>query len=462
MIEEVRAGQREGSIVSSKTFDQNAQDNEETWEALRRELEDIGISPPIIIEKRHFIIAWFQEAIAAGKLEEHASSDLDDSAVSLYGSNISVEEFSLPNLGNSENNINSDSVLAEEMSSVMITQSSQEYITTREALPQIQRPSQQSDSPQYRSPLQKTKDSRLSVSYLLNILRGKDKQFLASAVDGDVAMVEDLLEKGADIGVRDTIFYTALHHSACRDNVVMAQLLIKKGANMEAKTIDGWTPLLLAASRGRKRIVQLLLETGADIESTDKQGRTALLCAARGRHDSTVRLLLDSGADIEPKHESRNKALIYAAGNGFDSTVQLLLDRGADIEWEYCRHRPLTEAANMGKDSVVRLLVEKGADINFICSFGRTALLLVAWKGSDSSVELLLDRGADIESKDDDGYTALIQASILCKFVGAELVIEGGARINARTKEGKTALSEAKSNGYKQMVRKLKNYGAEL
>lgn len=370
MIEEVRAGQREGSTVSSKTFDQNAQDNGETWEALRRELEDIGISPSVIIEKRHFIIAWFQEAVAAGKLEEHASSDLDDSAISLYGSDIAVEEFSLPNLGNSESDINSDSVLAEEMSSVMITQSSQEHITTREALPQIQRPSQQSDSPQYRPPLQKTKNSRLSLSYLLNILRVKDKQFLASAVDGDVAMVEELLEKGADIGVRDAIGHTALHLSAFKDNVVMAQLLIKKGANMEAKSSDGWTPLLVAASRGRKRIVQLLLETGADIESTDSFGQTALLWAARGRHDSTLRLLLDSEADIESKHESRNRALIDAARYGFDSTVQLLLDRGADIEWERYKDRPLIMAATSAKDSVVRLLVERGADINFISMSG--------------------------------------------------------------------------------------------
>ena len=50
---------------------------------MRRELEDVGISPGVISEKRQFIIAWFQEAVAAGRLDEDVPSDDDESSVLL-------------------------------------------------------------------------------------------------------------------------------------------------------------------------------------------------------------------------------------------------------------------------------------------------------------------------------------------------------------------------------------------
>lgn len=67
--------------MSVQTIDTVARNNQETWDVLRRELEDVGISPGVISEKRQFIIAWFQEAVAAGKLEEDVPSDDDESLV---------------------------------------------------------------------------------------------------------------------------------------------------------------------------------------------------------------------------------------------------------------------------------------------------------------------------------------------------------------------------------------------
>lgn len=81
LIAEVRTGKREGSVVSTKTFDTAVQNDRETWDALRRELEDIGISPGVITEKRSFIIAWFQEAVGAGKLEEDVPFEEDEAGI---------------------------------------------------------------------------------------------------------------------------------------------------------------------------------------------------------------------------------------------------------------------------------------------------------------------------------------------------------------------------------------------
>lgn len=76
LISEVRSGRRQGSVISSQTFDRN---EHETWTQLRRELEDVGISSTVIQEKRDFLIAWFREAIAAGKLDEEETEPMQTS-----------------------------------------------------------------------------------------------------------------------------------------------------------------------------------------------------------------------------------------------------------------------------------------------------------------------------------------------------------------------------------------------
>lgn len=92
---QIRAGKREGSVVSTQSFDTITQKDRETWEALRRELEDIGISPGIITEKREFIIARFREAVAMGKLGEADPSDDSESTISSYESDDSAETSGL-------------------------------------------------------------------------------------------------------------------------------------------------------------------------------------------------------------------------------------------------------------------------------------------------------------------------------------------------------------------------------
>ena len=70
LITEIRSGKREGSVISTRTVDSIARNDRIAWEMFRKELEDVGVSSSVIAEKRQFLIVWFQEAVAAGKLEE--------------------------------------------------------------------------------------------------------------------------------------------------------------------------------------------------------------------------------------------------------------------------------------------------------------------------------------------------------------------------------------------------------
>ena len=67
---EFRAGRREGSVISTISAEDVDPSDDFIWQRLRSELEDLGVSPRTIDEKRTFIVSWFAQALKAGDFEE--------------------------------------------------------------------------------------------------------------------------------------------------------------------------------------------------------------------------------------------------------------------------------------------------------------------------------------------------------------------------------------------------------
>ena len=102
---------------------------------------------------------------------------------------------------------------------------------------------------------------------------------------------------------KDSEGRTALWWAAAGRHVAMVQLLLEKGANIEAKDRTSSTALYIAASRGYKDIVQLLLEKRANIEAKNEYGQTALSITAFYGYKDIPQLFLEKGADIEAKNK---------------------------------------------------------------------------------------------------------------------------------------------------------------
>ncbi|KAH8895403.1 purine and uridine phosphorylase, partial [Thozetella sp. PMI_491] len=97
----------------------------------------------------------------------------------------------------------------------------------------------------------------------------------------------------------------------------VVQQLLDKGADIEAKDTEySQTPLSWAAQKGHEAVVQQLLDKGADIEAKDKSSLTPLLRAAQNGHEAVVQQLLGKGADIEAKDDYSLTPLSRAARNG--------------------------------------------------------------------------------------------------------------------------------------------------
>ena len=146
------------------------------------------------------------------------------------------------------------------------------------------------------------------------------------------------------------------------DYAKIMQQLLDKGADVESKDSSGWTPLLWAAWNGNEEIIQLLLDKGADIESKDSSGLTPLSWAAEKGHKEIVQLLLDRGANIESKNSFGWTPLLWAAWNGNKEIIQLLLDKGANIESKDSSGlTPLSWAAEKGHKEIVQPPLHNGA-----------------------------------------------------------------------------------------------------
>ena len=87
---------------------------------------------------------------------------------------------------------------------------------------------------------------------------------------GDLKAVQQILESGVDINLRDLTGFTPLHWAAMNNQMEVAGFLIKKGADINARESKyNLSPLDIARTRKIKEMEQLLLKNGA--KSLDPQ-----------------------------------------------------------------------------------------------------------------------------------------------------------------------------------------------
>ncbi len=103
------------------------------------------------------------------------------------------------------------------------------------------------------------------------------------------------------------------------------KLLVDRGADVNVKNSGGMTPLMMASTKGNVDVVNALLEKGADINARDSHKRTALFMAARGGHGNVAKILLDKGIDVTAVDKDGHTAQ-QEAKNSNQPGVMTLID----------------------------------------------------------------------------------------------------------------------------------------
>lgn len=80
----------------------------------------------------------------------------------------------------------------------------------------------------------------------------------AAAAKGNLAVVEALLERGAEVNARQQKGFTPLHTAAANGDVALAKLLLAHGADAQAQDDQGRTPRMLAREKGHHEVAALL------------------------------------------------------------------------------------------------------------------------------------------------------------------------------------------------------------
>ena len=229
---------------------------------------------------------------------------------------------------------------------------------------------------------------------------------------GDAALVERLLERGAQVD-EGRRHLTPLALAARRRAGNIVAVLRAAGA---VPSIVSWTYL------GERRRVEAELARQPELARLhDEAGTPLLLHASEAMRPEIVTLLLDRGAslaDTDPGGETalhRIADLRRAPQREAETMAALLLDRGADPNarnWDEVT--PLHQGVRARNLAVVKVLLERGADPNARDKRGSTPLRrAVSGTGASHTAgtgalmaplaRLLLEHGADPDAVDKRG-----------------------------------------------------------
>ena len=220
---------------------------------------------------------------------------------------------------------------------------------------------------------------------------------MSAAVAGNVGVINQLVERGADTNAASTISNLAPvmyairsnHHDAaglclfvcavCVDfrftlvcfvwlwllvlKLDNTAALIKGGATVNVVDGDLRSPLIHSAIIGTAATITLLLDAGADLEHRDSDGNTALAAAVAAGNLPTVSRLIAAGANVNSVDNDGASVILIAATAGHVGLLRQLARAGGDVLLAaHDGTTPLMEGVQAGAGGVVQALLELGAD----------------------------------------------------------------------------------------------------
>ncbi len=258
---------------------------------------------------------------------------------------------------------------------------------------------------------------------------------------GSRAAIEILLAQGADINAPDSSGCTVLHYVTDEE---IAHLLIEKGADLQVRNTFDASPLHVALSHSLYGIARFFIDSGVNVNSKDKIGWT-------------------------PLHEVMRNAGTILEKNDKHEIAKLLISRGADINTaDQNGMTPLHMTCDKNLPELARLFIAHRAKVNGMDHDGTTPLHMAAFRGAKEIVEMLLDCDAEASCVDNEGSTPLHELfreehhsedeaeRVEC----AKLLIGRGAALYALDGKNATPLSVAISSKYQSSVEFLQSQAA--
>ncbi len=107
--------------------------------------------------------------------------------------------------------------------------------------------------------------------------------------------------------------HTALIQATKEGNIEVVQELLNAGADINIRNYDGNNALWFACFGNHLDLVTLLLESQINIDNLNDNGATVLMYAASAGKTEVLQLLIDAGANRELKNLDDFKAIDFAS-----------------------------------------------------------------------------------------------------------------------------------------------------
>ena len=248
----------------------------------------------------------------------------------------------------------------------------------------------------------------------LNGVSSKGIHPLSEAVlQNDKYLVDLLIEKGADVHLRDEgqngFGRGLLHYAAKVNNLELAKQLIELGEEIDLADLNDQTPLDIAVESGQNEMLQLLIELGADPLRESRGGSVPILLAAGNGQSKAIRLLVEHGADVNFRHERGWTPLLLALYYNHEDTAEYLLEHGADVSARLKEgYGAAGIAATLSNAGMLRRIIDAGAPVDYeMESSGRNIIHACAENALSQFIEELVAAGIDPAKADKSGITPL-------------------------------------------------------
>ena len=410
LIEEYRQGKREASIISLQTVDSLSADDKALWRAIRKELEEIGISVAAFDANRDFIFDWFIRAAETGAFEEHGQRGVDgESHYSEKQAPRNDNEQFNQDVGQVARHTQSASFtdIGEERPSAQ----SQLLVATTVAGSHPPRgPKMSGEIVASNRAFKNTQVSRIGGAFL-TILSPPGPRLLRAVETNDFPKALKILSDEASLKYLDPEFLgktllstTELRSFGSSDHLSLISKLIATGANVNYRSRNSLAQTPLQNSVGRKSIaaVRLLLENGADVN--DKRPNAG---HAYQQEWFAPRLALTEDTEM--------LRLLLSAGTDTSASYETTLSDPVRVQYSV-RATLLHEAACLGAISAMKVLIEHGADIDSVSPSYGTALMVALLKGTENSAEILLAQGANSNINIDPEYMLDLRTDCIKRY----------------------------------------------